>query len=228
MDGKNELSLAANQEILDPQDSPESAKALRAEAGPWAGSGVGFIEGEDGFSVRERLFVRKYSEDFNLEEACRFAKNGSLAWGRQLLLRKDIAEAIERRVQKEARIEGATAGYVIDALVEVIEFARKKTPIYDRRGQVIGHGMVDANAVIKASVSLGQALGIFQEGPPKKEEEAPAAEEMERIDIAGLAEGLLNEAIDKIEDVERGRIIEIPNLLPPVPDAGVKIQGDQA
>lgn len=164
--------------------------------------------GKRPLSAKQALFVKEYLVDLNATQAAGRAGYKDPNFGRQLLTKTNVAQAIEEAKAKRAAKIEVTQEYVITNLLEVVERCMQRAAITDAAGEETGVWKFDAKGATGALKLLGEHLGMFTVKPTDGGSEL----------LAGLLRDSIRRSIERHarNDIEQSSAISAAGLAPTV------------
>lgn len=142
---------------------------------------------------KQQMFVKEYLIDLNATQAAiraGYSEKTAGQQGERLLKNVEIADAVQKQMDKRSKDTEITANYVLETIQETIERCRQAKPVLDRKGDHIYVGTpggeikpaytFDSNAVLKGCELLGKHLKLFTD---KTEVELSGSVEVRRIEL---------------------------------------------
>ena len=119
---------------------------------------------------RQELFVQEYLVSLNATQAAinaGYSPKTAASIGQENLTKPEIKQAIDTAMKKRYERMGLTQDYVIEHLIDIVERAMQKKPVFIKGEQVTdeqGRNVwtFDAKNAIKALELLGKHLSMFK------------------------------------------------------------------
>ena len=125
---------------------------------------------------KQESFVREYLIDLNATQAAiraGYSEATAYSQGQRLLKNVEVADAIQKQMDKRAKRVEVTADYVLETIVSTIERCKQAEPVIDRKGDPVMVETPDgaiapaytfnAAGVLKGAELLGKHLKLFTE-----------------------------------------------------------------
>ena len=131
----------------------------------------------------QKEFVEYYLLTLNPFEAAILAgypRDYAVKYGKALLNSKRVTSKIRERVQNHAQNLYVTRSYIVDKLLNIIDYCIEKEPVLNKDGEDTGRlKMRDASGALKALVSLSKLV----EGCEKMSEKTEIDMEVDNLNI---------------------------------------------
>ena len=125
---------------------------------------------------KQESFVAEYLIDLNATQAAiraGYSEATAYSQGQRLLKNVEVADAIQKRMDKRSKRTEVTADYVLETIVSTIERCKQAEPVLDRKGDPVMVETPDggeakaytfnAAGVLKGAELLGKHLKLFTE-----------------------------------------------------------------
>ncbi len=123
---------------------------------------------------KQKRFIQEYLVDLNATRAAKdagYSEKTAYRTGADNLRKPQIADAIDKAMQKRGERTEINQDYVVNTIVETIERCKQAKPVVGRNGQPLMVEQKDGtmafaytfepNAILKGTDQLGKHLGMF-------------------------------------------------------------------